>query len=192
MTSKTVADFLVAQGLTPGAATQRRRGSDLDRVQSEVRELAAAGASINMMLKYLWLHHQMKPARSGFAAWLLRRGIGSSGRVLVAPTDKNQPPTTVDRPLDVLPTQTEARATVPASRPQPERIDEPPEGVSRIKWKLERQREVQNSRKSSTLPAAQQFGDILQKNRQQGDSATAVVRSVPVDPVAALDRTRKT
>lgn len=197
MTSKSVADFLAANGLAPDAVPRRKRGSTLDKVESEIRDLAAAGASINEMLKYLWFYHQMNPARSGFAAWLVRRGIGSSGRQLVPENRRSGARQSTASSV----TRVDSDSVV-GSRPAAERfgsihsqgpsdsVEQPPAGMSRVKWRLEQQRNTQSARKSSTLPAALQFSAVLDANRKMGEAATAAgATTQPVDPVAALDRT---
>ena len=65
-----------------------RRGSMLDPFETELRELAKAGASLRQLIKYLWLNHQIKPSSSSFSLWLIRRGIGSSGRTVPQPAPR--------------------------------------------------------------------------------------------------------
>lgn len=80
-TSKSVAAFLADNA-------PNRRGSMLDPFETELRELAEAGASLRQLIKYLWLNHQIKPSSSSFSLWLLRRGIGSSGRTVRQPAPR--------------------------------------------------------------------------------------------------------
>lgn len=199
MTSKAVADFLAAHGLTPGATGRRSRGSSLDKVEDEMRELASGGASINEMLRYLWLHHQIKPARSGFAAWLVRRGIGSSGRDLGPSPSKvegrqTNATSTAGFAVHLAPPKRTATHSVHLRRqPMPseelattqKQADRP---ESRVKASLERQRHAHGARRSSTLPASMQFSELLAANRKQGEAAAACARAPAPDPIASLER----
>lgn len=184
MTSKSVADFLAALALKGGTSAQRRKGSELDKVEPEVRELAAAGASINEMLQYLWQNHQMRPARSGFAAWLLRRGIGSSGRQVEKPV-----PTIRAAATKTADQETRPGTTLRAPREMPATVPPTAGGQAaglkltagqRAKASIAAQREQHDSRRSSTKTAAQQFAHIPLESGTRTESST-------VDPIANLE-----
>jgi hypothetical protein len=203
MTTKSVADFLAARGVG-----RRKRGSILDAVESEVRELAAAGASINDMLEYLWLNHQMKRARSGFAAWLQRRGIGSSGRQVAPPSPRHSVASTAVRAASPArasgggePGQV-AQASFALGRPnrvfeaaQP-RDQQPPkpadDGVVDHTQRLKREADKQDARinqhRMSTLPAAQEYAHLLEQDAQRAREAQEAKASV--DPIDNLERKR--
>lgn len=107
---KSVDDFLAQRGLLTESGAIARHRAMYDPFVAELRELAERGATLALLMDYLWLNHQVKVKSKGsFSEWLIRQGIGTSARVIGQPASR----------VPKAATASQTPSTAPRRRPMP-------------------------------------------------------------------------